>query len=264
MSAGLPPGRTFSVKGKRGYLIDGEPVDLSVTDILERGVPKPALVKWAADEAAACVVNEWDALAGMSPFKRGAYVSGARFRTSDPAKLRGTELHQLLEGVILGREVEVPDRLYEAAKALTTLVDTWRLEPVLTEAPVVNFTYGYAGRLDLVVNDITGQRAILDLKSGKAVYDDAALQLSAYRFAEGYLDGDGALCPMVEVDAARVIHVTVDSAELVPVDAGERTWRTLLHAAMTARWRAEGYRAWKENRPWPVGRPLTAPTEAAS
>ena len=38
--APLPPGRTFAVKGKRGYLIDGQPVDLSVTDIIERGVPE--------------------------------------------------------------------------------------------------------------------------------------------------------------------------------------------------------------------------------
>ena len=69
---------------------------------------------------------------------------------------------------------------------------------------------------------------------------------------------------MIPVDAARVIHVTVDSAELVPVDATERTWRTFLHAAVTARWAAESYQAWKEGRPWPVGAPLTAPEVVSS
>ena len=260
----LPPGRTFAVKGKRGYLIDGQPVDLSVTDIIERGVPKPALVSWAADSSAACVVNEWDAITGMEPFARGNYVRSARFRVSDPAKLRGAELHRLLEAVILGREVQVSDQLYGAAKALTDLVDAWDLTPVLSEAPVVNFTYGYAGRLDLIADDRTGARCLVDLKSGKAVYDEAALQLAGYRYAEGYLDAAGTLLPMVPVDAARVIHVTVDSAELVPVDASEKTWRTFLHAAVTARWTAESYRAWKEGRPWPVGTPLPPPAEATS
>jgi len=91
----------------------------------------------------------------------------------------------------------------------------------LVEVVIANYTYGFAGTLDLVA-DLTGptgerERYLLDIKTGeKGIYAETALQLSAYRFAEFYLDTDGNEQPMIPVDNTGAIHVTADDAQLIP------------------------------------------------
>jgi hypothetical protein len=250
---------TFEVHGERDYRLDGAPPRAgSVTEIINLGVPKQALITWASNVTAEAAVDEWDRLTELKPSERLTYLKGARSRSSDPAKLRGTQLHTLLEAIILGRDTPVPDDLYDAARALQRVVDAWQLQPIATETPVANFTYGYAGRFDLIADDPTG-RHIIDLKSGRDIYSDAALQLAGYRYAEAALTPTGTLTTMLAVDGARVIHVTTDSARIVPVDAGPKTWRTFLHAAETAKWVKAEKAAWTERRAWPIGRELTPP-----
>lgn len=60
-----------------GYKIDGNKVP-GVTTVLG-AMPKPALVKWAADTTAAAAVDRWDELAELPPTSRLRELDGARF-----------------------------------------------------------------------------------------------------------------------------------------------------------------------------------------
>src|SRR5690606_23091893 len=52
------------------------------------------------------------------------------------------------------------------------------------ERTVVSKKYGYAGTLDMLVTlNGNGQKIVVDVKTGKDIYSEAFLQLSAYRQA---------------------------------------------------------------------------------
>ena len=58
----------------------------------------------------------------------------------------------------------------------------WRLR--LSEAMLVNPMMGYGGTLDLLAYDRDGRTVLADIKTGKGVYQEAVLQLTAYGMAE--------------------------------------------------------------------------------
>ena len=121
------------------------------------------------------------------------------FATRDNAATRGRSIHLAMER--LARDGEIPslhdfpedDRPY-----VTGLANFWlkhRIKAEHTELIVADTGEGYAGRLDLLA-EIDGKRMVLDLKTGKGrVYDEALVQVAAYRkalVASGYGPTDGA------------------------------------------------------------------------
>jgi hypothetical protein len=107
----------------------------------------------------------------------------------------------------------IPDELRGHVDNYVQFIDAWKLDPVLVEAVVVNYTRGYAGTFDLIadLDSPTGerQRLLLDIKTGATgVFSETALQLAAYRNAEYYVDADGDEQPMIAVDGCAAIHVT--------------------------------------------------------
>src|SRR5690348_10872436 len=92
------------------YEVDGRKAD-GVTTLIGDGIPKPALVNWAANTTAAYAVDHWDALDGMSPSQRLERLKKARYLDLDKAAKRGTEVHGIAEKLAHGEEVEVPDEL---------------------------------------------------------------------------------------------------------------------------------------------------------
>src|SRR2546426_12762917 len=82
-----------------------------VTTILGDGVPKPALINWAAKTTAEYAVDHWEDLSALGPSARLKELNGARFADRDAAARRGTEVHGLAERLVAGAEVEVPEPL---------------------------------------------------------------------------------------------------------------------------------------------------------
>lgn len=220
-----------------------------VTSILSDGLPKPALVGWGIKSVAEYAIDHWDELAEEKPSDRLKTLKGSPYADRDAAANRGTAVHALAEQLVHGVEVDVPDELAGHVEAYVQWLDHWQPEPVLVERTVVNYTVGYAGTFDLIV-DIPGLgRVLADIKTNRSgVYGDTGLQLAAYRYAEKYVADDGSEQPMPPVDLAAVVHVRADGCDFVPVRADEYVFTRFRHVAVVAR-------AAAESKGW-VGEPL--------
>ncbi len=198
-----------------------------VTTILSGGVPKPALIGWAANTTADYAIDHWDRLAELPPTARLKELSRARFADRDAAAKRGTEVHGLAEQLVSGHEIEVPEQLAGHVEAYVDFLDRYRVEPVLTEFVVVSHSYGWAGTGDLIADFPTlGQRLLCDIKTSRSgVFGETAWQLAAYRYADAYVDDQGEEQPMIEVDGCAVIHVRADGFDLYPMQAGPEQLR---------------------------------------
>ena len=217
MTRYVPPVRRRE-RGKGHVYEDGNGQRIpGVTTILGDGLPKPALINWAAAATAEAAINRWDELAAMPPAERLKTLERARYETTDKAKKRGTEVHAYAERLVAGEKVTgIPTELRGHIEAYVRFLDRFDVEPVLVEAVVVNYTHGYAGTLDLIAH-IGETTWLLDVKTGeKGIWPETALQLAAYRFAEFYVGPDGEEHPMIPVDACGAIHTTSDDAVLIP------------------------------------------------
>jgi len=224
------------------YYLDGEKIP-GVTSILGDGLAKPALVSWAARTVAGYAVDNWDQLAGEKPSVRLKTLEGAHYADRDAAGKRGTEVHRLAEQLNSGAEVAVPDELAGHVEAYVKFLDEHDPHVLLSECSVVHLLAKneYAGTLDVVADfPALGKRLLCDIKTARSgVFPDNALQLAAYRYATSFLDLDGELKPMPEVDGCAVIHVRADGYSLVPVEAGPAEHRFFLYCRQLWRWQNE-------------------------
>jgi hypothetical protein len=217
------------------YKLNGEKTP-GATTVLNKGYPKH-LEKWAADQSAGYAVDHWDELAEMPISKRLKLIADARFADRDAAAGRGTAIHRLARRLIAGEEVDVPDELEGHVDAYLTFLDDWQPRELLVEAPIASVRWRYCGTLDLLADLVDERRWLLDLKTTRnGVYRESALQLSAYRNADYYLDAAGVVRPMLEVERCGVVWLRADRTyELVPVDASPATFRVFLAAHLIAR-----------------------------
>lgn len=229
----------------------------SVTDIC-KGVPKHALEKWAAETTANYAIDHWDELAEMLPSERQRELVRARIVQRNTAATRGTKIHALASRVIAGEEVELPPGTEGYVKAYIAFLDDFDVTPVLTEAVIVSHAHGYCGTLD-VVGELATMPGIYeswlyDIKTGKGVYGETALQLAGYRYADAWVDDDGTEYPMPDIQRTGVVHLHPDGYEFLPVVAEERQHRQFLYAAEMVAFMAEA--------PELVGEPIESPRRA--
>lgn len=235
MTYKAPIRRKETAKGH--YYVDADNQRVpGVTTILSGGLPKPALINWAANSTAEYAVDHWAELGDLSPSQRLKKLQGARYEEKDRAAKRGTEVHNLGEQLARGEEVEVPEELVGHVESYVQFLDEFQVQPVLIEVTVMSHQYGYAGTLDLIADFPTlGKRLLCDLKTNRSgIFGETALQLAGYRYADTYVDESGAEVPMVEVDGCAAIHVRADGADLIPVTAEERQLRQLRYAQQIA------------------------------
>jgi hypothetical protein len=211
-----------------------------VTTILGDGLPKAALINWAANATADAAVNRWDELAALPPAARLKELQGARYAEKDKAAKRGTEVHGFAEQLALGKSVQVPDELAGHVEAYARFLDEFAVKPVYVEFSVASYRYGYAGTGDLIADITTGgvtRRLLMDIKTNRSgIFGETALQLAAYRFADVLLPAAGGEEPMPPVDGCAAIHVRGDGYSLIPVTAEPEQHRTFLYAQQIAQW----------------------------
>lgn len=223
--------RINSGKGHR-YTIDGEPA-VGVTTAL-KALPKPALMYWSARAVAEFTADHIEDLIGRMHAAGGReplvhYLKAIPWQKRDTAAVQGTEVHRIAEQIHAGEDFGVPDHLTGYVEAYLEFLDDFGPTPLHTEFLVANRNPTYAGTGDAIMSFPKLGLGLVDIKTGKGVYGDAAYQLAAYRYAQ-ILVVDGDERPMIPVDFAAVIHVLEGGYELIEVEADEVAFDAFCHA----------------------------------
>jgi hypothetical protein len=266
----MTPAGTYRRNHGRGhsYYIDGVKVD-GVTTILDRGMPKTALYNWAGREAAKLAVDNWEELSHLPVMERYERIAEAPNKTKTTAGVRGTRVHHLAERLVHGESIEVPEAERGHVEACVKFIDSYNVQPMLTEFPVFSRKHKYAGSPDLAAwtseHDLP---VLIDWKTNRrGPYGESALQLAAYAGADFYLapriplPGQGVEHEWVETPLPKfaahwVVWLRSDGYDIYPMHKGEEVFRGFLYVQQVARVQWE-CRDWK-------GDALPVPAKAAS
>lgn len=190
-----------SIKNRRGefYWVNDKPY-ISVTNIL-KVIDKPALRYWFGSEVYTAMIEK--------PNLSRQEALAAPWEKTKKAQDRGSTVHSIVESWKNAGEVVGLDGPYKGyAQAFQSWLELTGAKVIENERTVVSDIYGYAGTLDALV-ELGGKVYVLDVKTGKSLYPEVHLQLSAYQFAlaeEGVVtDGTYALllCEDGTYEAAR-------------------------------------------------------------
>lgn len=239
-----PRNATTKPGGQRLYSWRGEKY-WSVTTIIGGGIPKPALIHWSANEVASFACDHVDQVkALMEKDERDAaydLLKRSPWRKKEKAADLGSSVHAAVEAYVLGKPfpkwtIAVKPRMAAFEKFLADYEPDYEG----AEMSVYNRTQRYAGTLDAICA-IRGRKLITDVKSGKGVYPETALQLAAYRYAEFVGMADGSEKQMPDVDACAVLHLPEagGSYELMDVRADRDVFRAFLFVREVFRWQEE-------------------------
>ena len=214
----------FSPKAHR-YWLDGKPCP-GVTTLIGKGLPKPALPRWAAKSVAEFVADNPEQVTNLLSLGRGPAVEALKaipWQARDTAAVRGTDVHKLAEEVIHGREVEVPEHLVAHVEGYVRWLDEFQVEPVFTEHAVANRKWFYAGTFDAVIKfgrgPWAGRTVLVDWKTSTGVYGETALQTAAYARSEFMAPDEKTEIPTPPVDATGVLHITEAGSQFHPLSA---------------------------------------------
>lgn len=226
------------------YTIDGVKAD-GVTTLIGDGVPKPALVRWAAKSVAEYVANNRDHVRDcfdwMDSEQLVALLKGVPWSERDKAAVRGTDVHALAEKLLHGEEVDVPDHLTGYVESCVRFLDDWQVRPVRSETVVASRRWRYCGTFDFVADVRDGRRIMGDYKTG-GIYGEVVLQQAAYRYAEVYLDGETEVpVESLGIEGAWAVQLRQDGYDVFELPSDESAFKAFCHVATVARW-AKGSR----------------------
>lgn len=253
---------TFIVRrtaGKYHYYVD---VDVApryrvpgVTSIC-RAMSNDKLDAYTAKATAEYAVNNWVKLDDMGPADRLSAIMGGRWEGRDKAGALGTAVHRYGEDLLAHKQADIPDGIRGYVDSYVAFMDFSEIQADHIEVPCYSDTHRYAGTIDIigslilpdapewedVPRDGLGRSyGVLDPKTGRGVYESAALQLCAYANAE-YLITEGATSkdpdkraeiPMPAVDFAAAVHIHPDGtpATLIRVDITPAAFDSFVHLA---------------------------------
>lgn len=226
--------------GNHTYRMDGKPVQ-GVTTLIKGGLPAPALTYWSARTVAEFVADNPQQVEDLRSMGRGPMVAALKetpWQQRDEAGRRGTEVHALAEQLVAGVEVEVPDELAGHVDSAVRFLDEWKVTPILTECSVGHRSHWWAGRLDLIGSLPDGQTVLYDWKTTRSgIFAETAFQLAAYSHAEFYVldDDTDTEYPLPHIDACRAVWIRGDGYDVIPVDAGDETYKKFRHLAHVAK-----------------------------
>lgn len=191
---------------KNAYLItapDGAVVRaVRVTRVLEV-LAKPLLLNWIAkqnrDDVIEVSADVYETVCRSTPMTRQGWINTLTNRVGDSRKDKrllekagniGTTVHKAVEwhlhkemGMPPGPKPDMSDPdVQDAFNSWLNWRTTVDLTPGYLEKRVYSLKAGFAGTMDLY-GYVDGKVAVVDWKTGKAVYPEARLQNAAYRYA---------------------------------------------------------------------------------
>lgn len=248
------------------HMPDGQRL-MSVTTILQHGVPKPNLVHWAAWEVARCAMDYLPRLLRARGDEERRSVLGwlqkAAERKRDDASDMGIAIHDIAEAYILGKPCPEPNEDQAPfVEAFARFCRHWSPRWEAAEMVVANYTHGYAGKGDiwvwLMLPGMTEPvLVIVDIKTGKNYYPEVAMQLAGYNNAEVGFLRDGTQVTPPRATHGAVLHLRpsryskTGGYRLVPVDISDETFQAFLNAQRTAVGWVKGRSATVLGKPYP-------------
>lgn len=254
------PRRSRQARGGRFYVWGPGERYWSVTTIL-KALPMPALKFWAAGLVAEFAYDEAANWMGMERSRAVDYLKREPFRYTGERAALGTAVHAAADAYALGKPAPQFASLEERQHVAAFLHFTKTMAPrfVATEAEVYSRRHKYAGQTDAILELPLGAvldldqsfpddwrekaearggdlRLIVDYKTGKGVYPEAALQLNAYAGADFLGLANGTEAPLPELDGAAVLQLQPNAWKLVPVRLGPDVLKTFLFVREVFRW----------------------------
>jgi hypothetical protein len=199
---------------------------------------KPALTGWAGRVTAEYAIDHWDELAQLPISERLQTLRDVQFNTKSAAALRGNQIHELGQRLVHGLQVDVSDENRGPVEAYARFCDRWRLEPIAAEVPVANTRYRYGGTADLFayVGALDNALCLVDLKTGRGVYSETALQTTAYARCDLWQpDGPKSEGTPPVVEATYVAHIQADNVLMLPAEYDDEAFNQFLYALAMAR-----------------------------
>ena len=198
----------------------------SVTTILGQ-LAKPALTNWAAKEVATYAVENILAWQDLPTDDALDLLKRAPYRNMTKKGDLGTAIHTAIDTWIGGEPTIDNLDLLPYVGAAISFMDDHVEKVVHSEVTIFNRTYKYAGSTDCIVTLKDGRTAIVDWKSGKAVYPEVALQLSGYANGEFIGHDDGTVADLPQIDVGIVVHLPGDGTYTSrEIELTARLWRT--------------------------------------
>jgi len=189
---------------------------------------KPALVNWAGTMAAEYAIEHREALAHLEPEAAVAAVKGAWRRSRNKAANFGTAVHEAIEhGVMPDDDDPRAGYVRGSIRALNDL----GIDVESQEIELVSVQHGYAGTADIIGTNLEGG-VILDWKSGKGLYPEAAMQLVALMNADHYITAEDEMVPLGKSDIGYAVRLTpgkwYQETIMRESEAGERAMDSFL------------------------------------
>lgn len=210
----------------------------SVTAILSGGIPKPALIGWAAREVATAAVSRQDVWRNMDNEEAVTWLKGSPYRGRDRKASRGTDVHAAVETyVTTGEIVWLEPDAAGFLKAAVRFEQDFEPVSIFEEATVYSREHGYAGTADRFAGFEFG-RAVVDYKTGNT-YPEHQLQLCAYGRGDFIGLDDGVEVQVPRVDVGVLVKLKGDGTyEARCFDFTDELFLTFLAAKRTHDWLA--------------------------
>jgi hypothetical protein len=247
--------------GNHTYRLDGASVP-GVTSLIKGGLPAPALVYWSARSVAEYVADNEAGIEHLRTMGRGPMVQALKevpWQKRDTAGVRGTDVHDIAEHLVHGKEVDVPEHLAGYVDSAVAFMDTWKPTPLVVERPLAHRAHWWAGKPDIFASLPDGRVILFDYKTAASgIWPETAFQLAAYSHAEFYVDEEGVEHPIPHVDLCAAVWLREDGYDVIPVKADDDVYKEFRHIAYVseAAKRAKGSKTMQGY----VGQPLTPPT----
>jgi hypothetical protein len=209
------------------YTFEGKtyPGVTGILSVLDKSGP---LMSWAANQTAEAAIAQVDnlpsLLATSGPEGVRKLLTARSSWQRDEAAALGTEVHRLADMVVNSKPT--PSMTDTVRKRVLAYVDWWTSSGWtlrLSEAMVIlpDEACGFGGTFDLLARDRDGRTILADIKTGKAIYSEAVLQMAAYGMAARVQPADQEKTyPMPKPDRYVILHVTADGVREVEVAVG--------------------------------------------
>jgi hypothetical protein len=209
----------------------------SVTSVI-KVIAKPELDAWKARKAAEYMIAHEAELGQLHPLERARQIRDGSRKIADDAADIGNAVHDAIDASAKGQPFPITKGTNSYLDRFVEFIMDRQPRWIENEVTLWSRSFGYAGTADWIA-DIDGHIYLGDTKTGKKVYEEAALQLSALAGCDFIIREDGSEEEIPPLDFLAALHVRPRSWKLIPVNRRQENLSCFLAAREILRWQEE-------------------------